>query len=108
GADDAMAGAACAALLYAVHPLRVESVAWVTERRDVLSQLFLFASALEYLRAQDDQSSYRRRYVASIALFALSLLSKASGAAFPVALLILDVYPLRRLGREHGWWSGDA
>lgn len=92
------AAAACAALLFAVHPLRVESVAWATERRDVLSGLLLTVTVLLYLRAQDDS---RRRWLllaASVAVYGLSLLAKASGMTLPAVLLALDAYPLRRLG----------
>ena len=89
-----------AAVVWAVHPLRVESVAWVTERRDVLSTLFLLGAALAYLRA------VRRggpgvasipAYLFAIALLGLSLLSKAWGMTFFVVALTLDVYPLRRV-----------
>lgn len=86
---------ALAALLFSVHPLRVESVAWVTERRDVLSMLFFLASILTYLRSQKENE--RRNYVASLALFVCALLSKATSLTLPVVLLILNVYPLRRL-----------
>ncbi len=100
---DARAGlpstaAAAAALFFALHPLRVESVAWATERRDVLSGLLLLLAVLAYLRYADAAAvvERRRRYVAALALFSLSLLAKASGMMLPVALLILDWYPLRR------------
>lgn len=99
--------AAFAALLFAVHPLRVESVAWVTERRDVLSGLFYFSSILAYLRWRD-ASSNRRWYVAALALFAAALLSKATSMTLPAVLLIIDVYPLRRIGGAVGWWSAAA
>ncbi len=75
------------ALFFAIHPLRVESVAWITERRDVLSGAFYLLTLLAYL-----QGRLRR----ALAFFALGLLSKASGMTLPVVLLILDVYPLRR------------
>lgn len=93
-------GAAAAALLFAVHPLRVESVAWITERRDVLSTAFLLGSALAYLRAFPHRSvgtESRAWYAASVALLVLSLLSKAWGMTFFAALLIIDWFPLGRL-----------
>src|SRR5262245_35774614 len=62
-------GAFIAALLFAVHPLRVESVAWVTERRDVLSSFFLFASVLYYLRAQEEHDRRKAWLVAAVATF---------------------------------------
>jgi hypothetical protein len=106
-------GAALAALLFAVHPLRVESVAWATERRDVLCGLFYLLAILFYLRAWRGAaggSVYgRRRYWASLALFALALLSKSMAVSLPAVLLVLDVYPLRRLGgRGVGWFEPAA
>jgi protein O-mannosyl-transferase len=86
------------ALLFALHPLRVESVAWATERRDVLSGFFIFSSVLCYLRAVQLPSPERIRWMAvALGLFALSLLSKAIGITLPAVLLILDLYPLKRL-----------
>jgi len=98
----AIVGALTAALLFGVHPLRVESVAWATERRDVLSGVFLVVTVLCYLRAHDSGAKTPRiRYLAlAVAAYVLSLLSKATGMTLPVVLLILDVYPLRRL-RSH-------
>jgi tetratricopeptide (TPR) repeat protein len=93
--------AACAALLFSLHPLRVESVAWATERRDVLSCLFFLASILAYLRWTDrprERTPYAR-YVASIVFFVASVLSKATSMTLPAVLLVLNVFPLRRLGR---------
>ena len=94
-------GALAAALLFAIHPLRVESVAWATERRDVLSGVFLVLTVWCYLRAHDgiDTSRCRRFLGLSIGCFVLSLLAKATGMTLPVVLLMLDVYPLRRLRR---------
>ena len=104
-------GAVLTALLFAAHPLRVESVAWVTERRDVLSGLFYLAAVLVYLRACEAEAERgapaRGRYAACLALFALALSSKSMAVSLPVVLLILDVYPLRRLGGAVGW-SGPA
>ena len=97
--------AAFAAAIFALHPLRVESVAWVTERRDVLSAVLLFGSVLAYLRATDRQAGFAGWYGFSLALFALSLLSKASGMVLPVVLLVLDVYPLRRTKRGAASWG---
>src|SRR5215467_8648263 len=93
-------GALVGALVFSVHPLRVESVAWITERRDVLSGLFTLLSVLAYLRAWDARTGERlerRWYLASLAFFACALLSKAMAVTLPVVLVLLDVYPLRRL-----------
>lgn len=83
------AAAALAALLFAVHPLRVESVAWASERRDVLSALFYLLTVRDYLDGKKGRS---------LVFFACSLLSKAVGVTLPLALLILDWHqkkPLR-------------
>jgi hypothetical protein len=93
-------GAAAAASLFAIHPLRVESVAWITERRDVLSTLFLLLAAIFYLRAFPPRSTSHASvlaYSASVVFLLLSLLSKAWGMSFFVLVLILDWYPLHRL-----------
>jgi protein O-mannosyl-transferase len=93
-------GAAFAALLFAVHPLRVESVAWITERRDLLSGLFFLAAVWAYLRAVRDAPAPRPGWRAlSLAAFTAALLSKASTLMLPAVLLLLDVYPLGRRAR---------
>src|SRR5207244_13626242 len=97
-----------AALLFAIHPLRVESVAWVTERRDVLSGLFYLLTILVYLRACERETHGRGWYWLSVVVFGGALLSKSMAVSLPVVLLILDVYPLRRLGGSRGWWSAPA
>jgi Flp pilus assembly protein TadD len=104
------AAAAFAALFFAVHPLRVESVAWATERRDVLSGFFFLATVLCYLEAvtaSKDASHHRWWLCASLICYGLSLLSKATGITLPVVLMVLDVYPLRRVGWVAGTWSGS-
>lgn len=90
--------AGIAALCFALHPLRVESVAWVTERRDVLSSFFLLLTLLAYVRMvrARPQPSSQAWCAIALACFTLSLLSKAWGMTLPVVLLILDAYPLRR------------
>lgn len=94
---------AFAALFFAIHPLRVESVAWATERRDVLSGCFFWAAALAYLRYAAAPRSDRRWYWATLALYACAMLSKATSITLPALLFLLNVYPLRRLGGEAGW-----
>ena len=97
-------GAAMAALLFAVHPLRVESVAWATERRDVLSGLFYVLALLCYVKAATAPAETAparlepRWYALSLTCFAAALLSKSIVVTLPVTLVVLDVYPLRRLG----------
>jgi tetratricopeptide (TPR) repeat protein len=138
------AAAAAGALFFALHPLRVEAVAWATERQEVLCGFFFLLAVLAYLRMHEGprdkgqgpqskvqgpkstvrgprstvqgsrstvpgpgsrvqgprspvQSPSARWYLLSLACFALSLLSKPAGLMLPVVLLILDVYPLRRV-----------
>ena len=95
-------GAGVSALFFAIHPLRVESVAWATERRDVLSGLFFLLTILGYLRALAANKT-RRWFAASVGCYALALMSKATVMSLPVTLLLLDWYPLGRLGRRWQW-----
>ncbi|HEY3226908.1 MAG TPA: tetratricopeptide repeat protein, partial [Planctomycetota bacterium] len=92
--------AAAGALFFAVHPLRVESVAWITERRDVLSGFFILISILAWLRWTGEGEGRGRWYAIALGAFALSLLSKAWGITFPIVLIILDIYPLRRFDAD--------
>jgi Flp pilus assembly protein TadD len=95
-----------AALLFALHPLRVESVAWATERRDVLCAFFYLLAILAYLHACDGRARGERVarlwYGAAIAAHAAALLSKSMAVSLPVVLLLLDIYPLRRLTVDSG------
>ena len=101
--------AVIATLFYALHPLRAESVAWATERRDVLSGLLFLLTVLMYLKAHDETGARRRRLLAgSIGLYVLALVSKASVMVLPAALIVLDVYPLRRLGGRWREWVGPT
>lgn len=102
---DLRLGAAVAALFFALHPLRVESVVWITERRDVLMLLFALATVIAWLRAcrsSVDGRPARRWYWTAVACFALALSSKVMVVGLPIVLLVLDVYPLRRAGFQHG------
>ena len=101
-------GALAAALLWALHPLRAESVAWITERRDVLAACLGLLAVLAWLRAAATSGPTRRGwYLASLALFAVGLLSKSMLVSLPLVLLVLDVYPLRRLDLR-AWRSPEA
>ncbi len=87
---------ALAALLFAAHPLHVESVAWISERKDVLSAFFWMLTLLAY-------AAYARRpglprYLATAACLALGLMSKAMAVSLPFVLLLLDYWPLGRMG----------
>jgi tetratricopeptide (TPR) repeat protein len=81
--------------LFAVHPLHVESVAWATERKDVLSCFFGILTLWAYARYLDRPGWLR--YLAVAGAFALSLLSKPMLMTLPFVLLLLDYWPLRRL-----------
>ncbi len=96
-----MTGATFATLLFALHPLRVESVAWATERRDVLSGLLIMITLIFYLRAVQDRKSgsQGKHFCLALVCFCVSLLCKASGMILPGVLIILDIYPLRRFAR---------
>jgi tetratricopeptide (TPR) repeat protein len=87
-----------AALLFGLHPLHVESVTWISERKDVLSGLFFISSVLAYLKyAQPGGGRTSYFYALSLVLFVLALLSKPMAITLPMVLLILDYYPLERL-----------
>ena len=81
--------------LFAIHPLRVESVAWIAERKDVLSAVFFFSTLLAYARYAKARSV--GRYLMMSILFACGLMSKPMLVTTPVVLLLLDYWPLQRL-----------
>jgi tetratricopeptide (TPR) repeat protein len=89
-----------AALLFAAHPLRVESVAWITERKDVLCGLFWFLCLLAYARYARTQKVLDYLLVALCLL--LALMSKPMAVTLPFVLLLLDYWPLRRLDTLSG------
>jgi tetratricopeptide (TPR) repeat protein len=83
------------AAVFAIHPLRVESVAWVAERKDVLSGFFFMLTLGAYARYVRNPSSLARYWMVAAA-FVLALLSKPSVVTLPFVLLLLDYWPLRR------------
>ncbi len=83
------------AALFAVHPLHVESVAWATERKDVLSTFFWVLTMLAYFRWT--QTRTPGRYAAMLAAFVAGMIAKPMLVTLPFALLLLDYWPLRRL-----------
>jgi tetratricopeptide (TPR) repeat protein len=85
---------AFAAAFFALHPLRVESVAWAAERKDVLSMFFGMASIYAY--AVYAENSKLSRYFICLILFALSLMSKPMFVTLPFVLMLLDYWPLKR------------
>jgi Tfp pilus assembly protein PilF len=98
GATRQLARSALVALLFAVHPLNVECVAWISERKSLLAMLFFLLTLLAY----EWYSSHRNvgRYLAVSALFALGLMAKPMIVTLPVLLLLWDYWPLRRFGSE--------
>jgi protein O-mannosyl-transferase len=86
--------------IFALHPLRVESVAWIAERKDVLSGFFFLLTLLAYAKyvAAPPSSRFRARwYAGAVLLFGLGLMSKPMLVTLPCVLLLIDVWPLRRL-----------
>ncbi|MFC1826283.1 tetratricopeptide repeat protein [Thermodesulfobacteriota bacterium] len=100
--DDSLFGvrvsAVVGALFFAVHPLRVETVAWISTRGDLPCNFFYLLTILAYMRMVDNEAPDKRRkwYLLALFFFILSLLSRAWGVTLPLVLLVLDVYPFRR------------
>ena len=92
------------AALFALHPLHVESVAWIAERKDVLSALFWMLTLWTYVRYTERRTI--NRYLAVLFFFALGLLSKPMLVTLPCVMLLLDYWPLGRLhvGLPSGHW----
>ncbi len=90
--------AAGVALAYGLHPLMVEPIAWIAERKTLLATFFVLLALLAYLRWV---RARRARWItASLAMFLLALLSKPTSLPLPILLLVLDFWPLRRLSRR--------
>jgi tetratricopeptide (TPR) repeat protein len=94
---------AMTAALFALHPMHVESVAWISERKDVLSTFFWMGSVWAYLRYVEESgiqgAKTKTFYAGSLAFFALGLMSKPMVVTLPVILLLLDYWPLQRWRR---------
>lgn len=95
-----------AGILFGIHPARVESVVWVTERKDVLNGIFTLSSILFYVRYQYAKMELQNAkrsfcwYAVSLFLFICSLLAKPSSLILPGMLCVIDLYPLRRFSTE--------
>ena len=94
------------ATLFALHPLHVESVAWVAERKDVLSGLFWTLTLFLYVRYVKKPGA--GRYLAALACFAVGLMTKPMLVTLPVILLLLDWWPLNRFRQEDGGDTGES
>lgn len=91
------------AFFFGIHPLRVESVAWVVERKDVLSAFFFLLSLITYLKYVTSLSPKKLLfYFGSLLFFISALMSKSMAVSLPIVLLILDFFPLNRLTIEEG------
>jgi Flp pilus assembly protein TadD len=94
---------AVVAAMFAVHPLHVESVAWVAERKDVLSTFFWLLTFRAYVSYVERPGG--RRYAIVVILYVLGLMSKPMLVGVPLTLLLLDYWPLGRLsGGRASWW----
>lgn len=94
------------AALFAIHPLHVESVAWISERKDVLCTLFWFLGLLAYSYFVEKRTA--TRYSLILLAFILGLLSKAMIITFPFVLLLLDFWPLERWNLFRANSTGEA
>ena len=99
----AVPGAALAATLFALHPVHVESVAWISEQKNTLSLVWYLGAALAYLRYHDGDRARRRDYWLGSALFLLALLTKSVTATLPAALLVVTWWRHGRLS-----WRRDV
>ncbi len=89
---------AAVSMLFAIHPMHVESVAWISERKDVLSMAFALSSMLAYVRfANSKDGSATRYYAAAMILFAFGLMAKPMIVTLPFVFLLIDLWPLRRI-----------
>jgi hypothetical protein len=90
------------AALFALHPLHVESVAWISERKDVLSAFFWMLTLCLYVYYTE--KPVIRRYLFVIFSFVLALMSKPTVVTLPVIMILLDYWPLKRLEINKGNW----
>ncbi len=90
--------ATIASLLFGIHPIHVESVAWISERKDVLSAFFVLLCLIFYCKYVINQKPNKQsfHYILSLIFFILALMSKPMAATLPIVLIILDIYPFQR------------
>jgi len=103
GATGAVWRSAFVAALFAWHPLHVESVAWASERKDVLSTFFWLLTLIAYVGYA--RSRHWRDYLLTLFFFALGLMSKPMVVTLPFVLLLLDFWPLKRVTDFPGNWT---
>src|SRR5437868_1169517 len=85
---------AVVAALFGIHPFQVESVAWITERKNLVSTFFALLTLLAYVKFAERRS--KRCYVVAIVTFILALMSKPAVVTIPCVMLLMDIWPLRR------------
>ena len=98
---NALWASAIGAAIFAIHPLRVESVAWISERKDLLSGVFFMLTLLAYARYVHG-STWQRMAVVAVC-FAFGLMSKPMLVTTPIVLLLLDFWPFDRLKKQSLW-----
>lgn len=102
----ALITAAVTALVFGIHPVHVESVAWVSERKDVLSTFFVLLTLISYVRyvvaREEPGRSGALLYGMSLIFFILALMSKPMAVTVPVMLVLLDIYPFGRFEGRFG------
>ncbi len=86
-------------ILFAIHPLHVESVAWISERKDVLYSMFYLSALLYYLRYLDSRFQ-TKNLITALLLFLASLFSKSAAVTLPVLLIVIDIYKGRKLNTK--------
>lgn len=92
------------AMLFAVHPIHVESVAWAASRKDGLSFFFMLWTVLEYARWTQEKTA--RRMIVVVCCYGLAVLSKPTAVTVPLLLLLLDYWPINRAGTLEGSGGG--
>jgi len=87
-------------LLFGIHPLHVESVAWIQGRKDLLFSLFFLGALISYLLFLQKRDKKNIYYILSLMLFTCSLFSKVTAVAFPFVILLLESYPGQKIDRS--------
>ncbi|MFN0173111.1 MAG: tetratricopeptide repeat protein [Saprospiraceae bacterium] len=89
------------AILFAIHPTRVESVAWIAERKDVMYAMFYLLSMIYYLKFREEKNA--KLYLASLGLFLSAALSKSMAISLPVVLILTDLFLDRKFDHKNLW-----
>ena len=93
------------ALIFVFHPMHIESVAWISERKDVLSTFFTLLSFLFYLFYAQKSKNYFAAYLASVLFCTFALMSKPMAVTLPLLLLVFDYWPLARINGIKSFWN---